>query len=120
MTTQATAAIEDRLALFIREATPVRELVVSISRADERRLARHIEVLNRETPEDPLDPESDVDLGITLMGCALGGLEAAEAEDGVWADIDGRAQPLPRRVRAPRRARLRYAMRAARQVWRAT
>lgn len=111
---------EERLALFVREALPYREIVVAISRADERRLARHIDSLNRDMTDDQLNPLFDVDLGIALAGCALTGLAEGEASDGVWADIDGRCQPLPRRVRSPWRRRARYAWRAARQTWRAT
>lgn len=119
-TTQATAYLEERLALFATEAVPSRELVVSVSRADVRRLARHIDTINRETPDEPMDPGDDGDLAVALMGCALTGMAAAEDEDGVWADIDGRHKPLPRHVRAPWWLRAKFAVRAARRVWRAT
>jgi hypothetical protein len=113
------AALEDRIALFVAEALPYRELTVAVSRADVRRLARVIEQLNRETPDDPLDSGDDGDLAVTLVGCALTGMAEVEAGAGVWADIDGSCGPLPRRVRAPWRSRLRYAWQAALRTWRA-
>lgn len=114
--------VDERLMSFLIDALPYRELVVSISRADERRLARHIESLNRDEAEPLLamDPEDDIDLAVALMGCALSGMAAGEDEDGVWADSRGQAWDLPRPNRAPWRMRARFAWRAARRTWRAT
>jgi hypothetical protein len=111
--------IGERFAALVHNALPYRELVVSISRADERRLARHIESVNRDMPDEPLGRD-DIDLAIALMGCALTGLAEGEAEDGVWVDPSGRHFDLPRPVRAPWRHRVKFAWRAGRQTWRAT
>lgn len=114
--------VDDRLTAFLIDALPYRELVVSISRADERRLARHIESLNHQEAEPLLamDPANDIDLGIALMGCALSGMAAGEDHDGVWAGTDGRHFDLPRPNRAPWPMRAKFAWRAARRTWRAT
>lgn len=114
------SVIDERFMTFLTEALPYRELVVSISRADERRLARHIESLNEHMPDTPLGPHDDVDLSIALMGCALTGLAAGEDEDGVWADCGGHTWDLPRPKRSPWRLRLKFAWRSAAQTWRAT
>lgn len=114
------STIDERLMALMADALPYRELAVSISRADERRLARHIVSINHACPDDPLSPHDDCDLALALMGCALTGLSDGEEEDGVWSDVDGRCFDLPRRVRAPWTLRLRFAVRAAVRVWRAS
>jgi len=111
---------DDRLREFVEVALPCRELIVAISRADIRRLERSIQQINAATPDDQMDPACDIDLGITLMGAALRGLDANDADDGVWSGMDGHARSLPRTNRSPWRKRLRYATRAAMTSWRAT
>lgn len=111
----------ERLRMFLINALPYRELVVSISPADERRLRRNIAAYNRETTDgDHLDAECPTDLAVVFTGCALRGLEAADDDDGVWSDLDGHAYDLPRPHRSPLRLRVRFAWRAARQTWRSS
>jgi hypothetical protein len=110
---------DERFAALIHDAIPYRELTVSISRSDERRLARLIEALNDDEPEVPLSPSDSCDLAVAFTICALDGLAADEQRVGVWAHSDGQTYDLPRPVRLPWRARLGYAIRAARQAWRA-
>lgn len=114
------SVVDERLMSFLIDALPYRELVVSISRADERRLARLIAALNDDEPEAPLSPFDSVDLAVAFTMCALDGLSADEERAGVWAHRDGFTYDLPRPVRMPWRIRLRYAWRAARRTWRAT
>lgn len=112
--------VDDRLARFVEQALPCRSLPVAVSRADIRRLQRQITLVNTETPEDPLDPDDNIDLGIVLMGCALRGLDGSDADAGVWSEYDGHALPLPRPHREPWSHRLRFAWRAAVTTWRAS
>ncbi len=114
------AASDDDLLAFVRHALPCRELVVAVSRADVRRLERSIRQINKDSPGAPMDPADDIDLGIVLMGAALRGLDANDADHGAWSGIDGYEWPLPRPNRSPWRRRLRYAWRAARTSWRST
>lgn len=111
---------DERLRMFIECALPYRTLEVQISRGDERRLARHIAAVNRDLPEDPMDPTNDSDLATAFAGAALRGMDANDEDDGVWTDLDGIARALPRPTRAPWRKRLRYSWQAARQTWRAS
>lgn len=112
---------EDRLRVLVSESLPYRELAVSISRADEKRLRRAIVAYNRDSGDgDFMDPTSDVDLAIVFAGAALRGMDANDADEGVWTDIDGVCRILPRSNRSPLRKRIRYAVRAGWNTWRAT
>lgn len=111
---------DERLRMFIEHALPYRTLEVQISRADERRLARSIAAVNRDIPEDPMDPKADTDLATALSGAATRGLDAYDEDDGVWTDLDGVARALPRPNRSPWRKRVKYAWQAARRTWRAS
>lgn len=115
------STIDERFAAFVHDAIPYRELTVSISRSDERRLARLIAALNDDTPDEPpLSPHDSVDLAVAFTMCALDGLRVDEEQAGVWVDCSGRAFDLPRPVRAPWRHRCKFAWRAVRQTWAAT
>ncbi len=113
-------ASDDRLREFVAVALPCRELVVGVSRADIRRLERSIRQINAASPDDPMNPACDIDLGIALMGAALRGLDANDADDGVWSGMDGCSRPLPPPNRSPWHKRAVFAWRAARTTWRAT
>lgn len=114
------ALTEDRLRVFMEEALPYRELAVSISRADEKRLRRQIVAYNRDGGDEPMDPSDDADLAIMFAGCALRGMDANDADEGVWTDIDGVSRVLPRPNRSVWRKRVKYAWRAAMLTWRAS
>ncbi len=114
------SVLEDRLGLYLLDAMPHRVLSVAISHADERRLRRYIEAINREIGGAPIDPDDEFELGRTLVEAAALGLEEAESEDGVWSDLTGRCLPLPRPSRASWRHRLAFAWRAACMTWRAS
>ncbi len=111
---------DERLLMFVDFQVPHRTLTVPISRADEIRLVRNIEVFNRDVPDDPMNAAHDDDLATALMGCATRGLDAGDDDEGVWSDLDGTVRVLPRPNRAPWRRRLRYAWRAAQTSWRST
>ena len=111
---------DERLRMFIEHALPYRTLEVQISRADERRLVRNIAAVNRDIPENPMDPTDDTDLAMALSGAATRGMDANDEDDGVWSDLDGVARALPRPNRSPRRKRVKCAWQAARREWRAS
>ncbi len=108
------------MAMYLLDAMPSRILSVAISLADERRLRRYMEAINREVGGHPIDPDDEFELGRTLVEAAALGLEEAEADDGVWSDLSGFCFDLPRRSRASWRHRFAFAWRAACTTWRAS
>lgn len=110
---------DDKYAQFL-DSLPTRELVISIDRGTERRLRRVLDNYAAFEVDDLIDPNSDVELELTLMAEVVQGLNVAEAEDGVWSTLDGKCHPLPRHRRCSLRMRARLALKAAKTSWRST
>lgn len=110
-----------RIELFAHCQMPYRNLVVQISRAEERRLEAFGRALNDGALDDELLALShDSDFGACFVMAALRGLGEDETDRDKWADIDGQEYDLPRPVRAPWWMRAGNARRAAVRAWRAS
>lgn len=110
---------DEQLAEFFVHQVQSRPITVDVSRSTERRLRRYLASVDREEPHDPIG-SSDSALALAIISACDSGLREAESEDGVWTTLDGSEHPLPRTVRAPVMMRVKFAWRAARDMWRSS
>jgi hypothetical protein len=96
----------------LRRSVLGRTLQVHVSEGLEMRLRAHIDRCERElaraglSDDDPMDPNSDVDLAVALAACAERGLAEGERDDGLegmmWGEIFSAEQIDEFRRRRPR------------------